>query len=102
LDGPGNTSFLVNIVELSAAITAALGDPPRAARLAGTAESIRQQSGLPTTELEAARMEQYLAPARAAVSPEAWAAELAAGRTLTQPEAIALLLSPGPLSDLPD
>jgi hypothetical protein len=35
----------VNIVELSAANTAALGDPPRAARRAGAAESIRQQYG---------------------------------------------------------
>jgi hypothetical protein len=76
--------------------------PGRAARLAGAAESIRQQFGLPTTDLEAARIEQYLALSRAAVTPEAWAAELAAGQALTQPEAIALLLSPGPLSDLPD
>ena len=70
----------MNIVELSAAITAALGDPLRAARLAGAAESIRQQFGLPTTDLEAARIEQYLALSRAAVTPEAWAAELAAAR----------------------
>jgi len=90
----GNTSFLVNIAELSAAITAALGDALRAARLMGTAESIRKQAGLPSSDLEAARMEQYLALARAAVTAEAWAAELAAGRALTQPEAIALLLSP--------
>ncbi len=93
--GSGNTSFLVNIVELSAAITAALADPLRAARLAGAAESIRQQFGLPTTGLEAARIEQYLAPSRAAVTSEAWAAELAFGQALSQPETIALLLSPG-------
>lgn len=46
-------------------------------------------------------MEQYLAPARAAVTLEAWAVERAAGRTLTQPEAIALLLSPGQPHDPP-
>ena len=98
--GSGNTSFLVNIAELSAAITAALGDALRAARLIGAAESIRQHAGLPRTDLETARMETYLASARAAVTPEAWAAELAAGRALTEPEAIALLLSPGPADDM--
>ncbi len=97
----GNTSFLVNIVELSAAITAALGDPLRTARLAGAAESIRQQYGLPVTDLESARMEGYLAPARDALTVRAWTAELAAGRALTQAEAVALLLSPDPAPDVP-
>jgi hypothetical protein len=46
-------------------------------------------------------MERYLAPARAAVTDQAWAAELAAGRTLTQAEAVTLLLSPGPAHDMP-
>jgi predicted ATPase/class 3 adenylate cyclase len=89
----GNTSFLVNILELSAAITAELGDPLRAARLAGAAEGIRQRSGLPRTELETARMEQYLATARGTVTSQAWAAELAAGRALTEQEAVMLLLA---------
>ena len=42
-------------------------------------------------------MERYLAPARAAVTDQAWAA----GRTLTQAEAVTLLLSPGPAHDMP-
>jgi predicted ATPase/Tfp pilus assembly protein PilF len=92
----GNTSFLANILELSAAITAALGDPLPAARLAGAAEGIRQQSGTPRTDLEEARMERYLTSARGTVTPQAWAAELAAGRALTQHEAVILLLSPSP------
>jgi tetratricopeptide (TPR) repeat protein len=90
----GNTAVLANILELSAAITAALGDPLLAARLAGAAEAIRQQSGMLRTDLEVARMERYLMPARATVTSEAWAAELAAGRALTQHEAVILLLSP--------
>jgi predicted ATPase len=97
----GNTSFLVNILELAAAITAQLGDPLRAARLAGAAERIRQQQGLPITDLEAARMDEYLASARAAVTMQAWDAELDAGRALTQQEAVTLLLSPSPAHDLP-
>jgi hypothetical protein len=92
----GNTAVLANILELSAAITAALGDPLPAARLAGAAEGIRQQSGTLRTDLEEARMERYLTSARATVTPQAWAAELAAGRALTQHEAVTLLLSPSP------
>jgi predicted ATPase/class 3 adenylate cyclase len=101
LASSGNTAFIAHILELSAAITAELGDPLRAARLAGAAEAIRQQSGLPRTGLEAARIEEQLGPARAAVTTQAWAAELAAGRALTQTEAVTLLLLPGPAHDLP-
>jgi tetratricopeptide (TPR) repeat protein len=97
----GNTSFLANILELSAAITAALGDPLSAARLAGAAEGIRHRSGMQRTDLEAARMERYLTPARETVTPQAWAAELAAGRALTQDEAVMFLLSPSPARETP-
>jgi predicted ATPase/class 3 adenylate cyclase len=97
----GNTSFIAHILELSAAITAELGDPWRAARLAGAAATVRQQFGLPSTELEAASLDGYLAPARAAVTAQAWAAALDAGRALTQAQAVALLLSPGPAADMP-
>jgi hypothetical protein len=41
-------------------------------------------------------MEGYLAPARSAVTTQAWDAELDAGRALTQQEAVTLLLWPGP------
>jgi predicted ATPase/class 3 adenylate cyclase len=97
----GNTSFMVNILELSAAITAQLGDPLRVARLAGAAEGIRQQCGMRRTDLEATRLEGYLAPARAAVTTQVWDAELDAGRALTQEEAVTLLFSPTPASDMP-
>jgi len=93
--GSGDTSFLAHILELSAAITASLGDCLGAARLAGAGESIRQRLGFLKTDLEEALIEGFLAPARATVTPEAWAAELAAGQALTQPEAVTLLLSIG-------
>jgi predicted ATPase/class 3 adenylate cyclase/Tfp pilus assembly protein PilF len=101
LASSGNTSLLANVLELSAAITAALGNPLRAARLFGAAEAIRQQSGMPRSDLDSARMERYLAPARATVTAQTWAAELAAGRTLTQQEAVTLLLSASPAHDPP-
>ena len=90
----GNTALLENALELSAAITAELGGALRAARLAGAAEAIRQESGMLITELEAAMLEQFLAPARLTVTSQAWDAELAAGRALTQQEAVTLLLTP--------
>jgi hypothetical protein len=43
---------------------------------------------------EAAMVEEHLAPARAVVMPDEWRAELAAGRALTQQEALTALLSP--------
>jgi hypothetical protein len=46
-------------------------------------------------------MERYLAPARSAVTDQAWAAELSAGRALTQEEAVTLLRSPSPAEDTP-
>jgi predicted ATPase/class 3 adenylate cyclase len=92
----GNTSLLVNVLELGAAIMVVLDDPRRAARLAGAAEANREESGMLISPQEAAMVEEHLAPARAAVTPRTWEAEVAAGRALTQQEALALLLSPSP------
>jgi len=88
----GDTEFLANTLELSAAVTAHLEDSPRAARLAGAAEGVRQRAGLPLPERDAAMLERFLAPARAAITPEAWDGELAAGRALSQQQAAALLM----------
>jgi predicted ATPase/class 3 adenylate cyclase len=89
----GNAPVLANILELSAAITAELGESLPAARQAGAAEAIRQQQGLPMSEREATMLEARLAPARAAVTAEAWDAEVAAGRALTWQEAARLLVT---------
>jgi len=97
----GHTGLLVNVLELSAAITAGLGDALRAARLTGAADVIRQKARMLITQSDAATLEQFLAPARSTVASQAWDAELAAGRTLTEQEAIALLLSPSPAYDKP-
>ncbi len=89
----GNASFLANVLELSAAITAELGDPLRTARLAGAAETIRSKEGMHVTPQEAAMLEEQLAPARDTVPPQEWDAELDAGRALTQEQSLALLRS---------
>jgi tetratricopeptide (TPR) repeat protein len=95
----GNTALLINTLELAAAIIGQLGDPLRAARLAGAADGLRQESGMLITESEAVMLADVLAPARATVSPQEWDAELAAGRALGQQEALALLLSLRPARD---
>jgi predicted ATPase/class 3 adenylate cyclase len=94
----GDTEWLIDALEVSAAIAAELGDCPRAARLNGAAQAVRQLAGMPGTEADAALLERFLGPARATTAPGAWDAELAAGRALTQREAAALLVSaiPGP------
>jgi predicted ATPase/class 3 adenylate cyclase len=97
----GNTAFLVNTIELAAAIMAALDEPLLTARLAGAAEAIRQESGMLITPQEGALLEELLVPARATVSSQVWDAELAAGRALTEQEALALLLSLSPAHDTP-
>jgi len=87
----GDPDFVANVMELAACIMAQLGDGPRAARLVGAAETIRQKAGLLIAPSDAILLEQFLAPARAATDPQEWAAELAAGAALTQAQAVTLL-----------
>ena len=89
----GDTEWLIDALEVSAAIAAELGDCLRAARLVGAAEAVRQLADMPATEEDAALLERFLAPARATIAPDFWDAELAVGRALTQQEAATLLAS---------
>jgi hypothetical protein len=92
----GNTALLINTLEVAAGIAATLDDPLRAARLAGAADAIRQESGMLLTEPDAAMLDEYLAPARSSVTPQEWDAELGAGRALSESDAFALLRSLSP------
>ncbi|MGH3223841.1 MAG: ATP-binding protein [Streptosporangiaceae bacterium] len=92
--GAGDTPLLADALELSAAFVASRSDGLRAARLAGAGEAVRQTTGMPITQSDAALLERYLAPARATIAPDAWEAELATGRALTQQQAVALLARP--------
>jgi predicted ATPase len=89
----GDTEFLASTLELAACVAAALGDRLRAARLTGAAETLRQHAGMPIPPPDAALLEQYLAPARAATAPGEWDTELAAGRALSEQQAAELLRS---------
>ncbi len=90
----GDPELLATTLEMSAANAAQLGEVLRAARHTGAAEAIRQKSGIPMKQPE--MLEEFLAPARATIAPEAWEAALAAGRTLSQQQAATLLTSPSP------
>ncbi|HEY7430839.1 MAG TPA: tetratricopeptide repeat protein [Streptosporangiaceae bacterium] len=89
----GNADILATGMELTSCVAAELRDGVRAARLAGAAETVRQLAGMPIPEPDAALLERCLAPARAAMSRQAWEAELTTGRGLTQQQAIGLLTS---------
>jgi len=92
--GSGSVDILISSLELFACVAAELGDGLRAARLAGAAEATRHKAGTPADQSDAALLERYLAPARAAIERGAWDAELAAGRALTREQAVALVRSP--------
>jgi hypothetical protein len=70
----------------------------RAARLCGAAAVVRETLGAPIPSPERTELEEAVAPARAALGEEQWAAAFAAGRALTLEEAVAEALeesSPG-------
>jgi hypothetical protein len=89
--GTEGDSFFVVFGSAADAIAAELGDCAQAARLAGAAQSVRQEAGMPASPPDAATLEHFLAPARAAAAPGEWDAALAAGRALTREQAITLL-----------
>jgi tetratricopeptide (TPR) repeat protein len=91
--GSGDSEFLAYTLEIAACIAASQGGQPRAARLAGAADGLRQQLGIPRPAKDQDLLDRFLAPARAATAPTVWDAELAAGRALTQQQAAALLRS---------
>src|SRR5262249_46377013 len=92
--GSGDIELLAAVLELAAGAAAHLGDGLRAAHLTGAAENIRDKAGMPIAEPDAALLERFLAPTRATIPREVWDAELAAGRALTQRQAITLVVEP--------
>jgi tetratricopeptide (TPR) repeat protein len=90
----GDPELLATTLEMAAANAAQLGEGLRTARLVGASEAIRQKTGIPIKQPE--MLEEFLAPVRATTAPAEWDAALAAGRTLTQQQAAALLASPVP------
>jgi predicted ATPase/class 3 adenylate cyclase len=89
----GNSDILATTLELAACIVAELGEPLRAARLAGAAAAVRQVAGMPLQADEEEMVEGFLGPARATMTGAEWDAEYGAGRALSQEQAAMLLLT---------
>ena len=89
----GNSDILAAALELAACTVAELGEPLRAARLAGAAAAVRQIAGMPIADLEAELVEGFLGPARATMAQAEWDAEYGAGRALSQEQAATLVLT---------
>jgi DNA-binding CsgD family transcriptional regulator len=76
-------------LEDAADIAGRTGDPSVAARLYGAAEALREGIGTPVPPLFRAEYEREVAVTRAALGPEGFAAEWAAGRALPLEQAVA-------------
>jgi predicted ATPase/class 3 adenylate cyclase len=96
LASSGDSEATADVLEVAACIAAELGEGPRAARLAGAASALRELVSMPVSQEDADVIEGYLSRVRAATAPGEWEAEQAAGRALTQEQAIALLASAMP------
>ncbi len=82
-----------NLVGL-AQLAVASGQPELAVRLFGAAEALREKIGLPLPEEDRAESERSLGQARAALTPEAFAAAFEKGKGLSLDDAVALALQP--------
>jgi predicted ATPase/class 3 adenylate cyclase len=89
----GDSDILATTLELAACTAAGLGEPLRAARLAGAAAAVRQIAGMPIAAHDAKLLEEFLDPARATMTRAEWHAEYGAGRALGQEQAATLLLT---------
>jgi hypothetical protein len=80
-------------LDIVASVAATRNRPDHASRLFGAAEALREADGLAQwSPLERAIFERHLPPLRAALGESGLAAAWAAGRGLTQQEAVALAL----------
>ena len=87
--GLGDIELTIEIIELLAGAFSQRGDAGRAAKLAGTAEALREQAGMPIRGPDAELLAEFLAPARGLLSADQWEQERRAGRTLNVREALA-------------
>ncbi len=90
----GHRAAVANQLEYLAFIARAQEKPPRAARLLGAAEVVREASGAPMTTYEQAEYARQVAALRAQLDADSLAAEWGAGRAMTMEQAIAYALEP--------
>ncbi len=84
---------VASLLESLASLAAKAGQPVRAFRLIGGADRLRQEINSPRPLAESPRHARTLHLARRQLAPEIADAELAAGRRMTWPEAVAYALA---------
>jgi tetratricopeptide (TPR) repeat protein len=94
----GDPRLFAETLEYLAMTWAEMGRGRDAARMLGVAAKLREPIGFPQPPVDRADTEAAVAPARAALGEEAWAAAYAAGRALSLEEAIAEALGDGAAS----
>jgi predicted ATPase/class 3 adenylate cyclase len=87
--------FIAETLLMLAATAAASGMGEQAARLYGATAALQQRLGYPARALWRVDTEEAVAPARATLGEERWAAAFAAGRALSLEEAITEALGEG-------
>ena len=92
--GSGDIELLAATLELSACVAADLGDGLRQPASPAPQKNIREKAGMPIAQPDAALLERFLAPMRATIPREVRDAELAAGRALSQQQAVTLVVQP--------
>jgi tetratricopeptide (TPR) repeat protein len=85
-------SIGAGLLEYAAGAIAALGDAPRAVRLAAAGECVRMATGTVPYPVDRHLLHRWIAPARACLDPGTHDAEEAAGTTLSLEEALASAL----------
>ena len=84
----GDPRVIAEQLECVARVDGAAGSAVRAARLLGAAAAARDALGAPSLDRELQETEVAVAPARAALGEETWAAAFAAGRALSLEQAV--------------
>jgi predicted ATPase len=84
----GDIELTIDVIELFACIAVMKAEPKRTARLAGAAEALREQAGMPRSGPGGELVESYLDKARSAVSPRVWDKHCHAGHTWSPEQAL--------------
>ena len=88
----GDLDLTLGLLELLGVCAATRGDHARAAGVIGAADGLREREDLPRTDPDQALLAQLLAPWLGEADEAAWDAAAAAGRGLTETQAVELAL----------
>jgi predicted ATPase/class 3 adenylate cyclase len=87
----GETELIIDAFELGGAIAAGLTQPRAAAQLLAAADARRARMTLPRTNAETGRIDEWLGPVRAELTPEEWASARTSGEAMTSEAAVELV-----------